>query len=93
VSDLFIHQGGEATIAFFISRPQLLELTAADELLAADNVELLRQNGFEVEVAGHGELETGQRHRLELVAQPVSKSTVFDMKGDSLCTPLARIRN
>jgi DNA mismatch repair protein PMS2 len=60
-------------------RPQSLELTAADELLAIENIEILRQNGFEV-----GEVDdpnTGLGHRLQLVAQPVSKSTDFDMKG------------
>jgi DNA mismatch repair protein PMS2 len=60
-------------------RPQSLELTAADELLAIENIEILRQNGFEV-----GEVDdpnTGVGHRLQLVAQPVSKSTDFDMKG------------
>jgi len=60
-------------------RPQSLELTAADELLAIENIEILRQNGFEV-----GEVDdpnTGLGHRLQLVAQPVSKNTDFDMKG------------
>jgi hypothetical protein len=39
----------------------------------------LQQNGFEVEV--NDEETRGQGSRLKLVAQPVSKSTVFDMKG------------
>ncbi|KAH6905157.1 DNA mismatch repair protein [Coprinopsis sp. MPI-PUGE-AT-0042] len=68
-------------------RPRVLELTAADELLAIENVEVLRKNGFEVEVQGEKEVETDsddvaplQGGRLKLTAQPVSKSTVFDMK-------------
>ena len=51
-------------------------MTAADELLAIENMDVLRQNGFEVEVDnGEG------THHLKLVAQPVSKDTTFDMKG------------
>ncbi|RDB21677.1 Mismatch repair endonuclease PMS2 [Hypsizygus marmoreus] len=64
-------------------RPQPLELTASDELLAVENIDILRQNGFEVEESqsmegdyGHGEGGA----RFKLTAQPVSKSTVFDMK-------------
>ncbi|GLB43816.1 putative DNA mismatch repair protein [Lyophyllum shimeji] len=46
-------------------KPQAMELTASDELLALENMDVLRQNGFEVEEADVDE---------------VSKSTVFDMK-------------
>jgi len=59
-----------------------LELTAADELLAIENMDVLRQNGFEVEV--DEDAGSGLGHRLQLVAQPVSKSTNFDMKGVTL---------
>ncbi|KAH9481881.1 DNA mismatch repair protein PMS1 [Psilocybe cubensis] len=59
-------------------RPRPLELTASDEMLALDNIEVLRQNGFEVDVEEDNPM--GQVSRLKLVAQPVSKSTVFDMK-------------
>ncbi|KAG6887789.1 hypothetical protein C0992_010743, partial [Termitomyces sp. T32_za158] len=60
-------------------KPQRMELTAADELVALENLDVLRRNGFEVEEAGE---EDGVRpgDRLQLVAQPVSKSTTFDMK-------------
>jgi DNA mismatch repair protein PMS2 len=61
------------------NRPQFLELTAADELLAIENIEMLRQNGFEVGEVD--DLNTGLGHRLQLVARPVSKGTDFDMKG------------
>ncbi|KAF8151453.1 MutL C terminal dimerization domain-containing protein [Crassisporium funariophilum] len=59
-------------------KSQPLELTAADELLAVENIEVLRQNGFEIDVDELGAV--GQGSRLKLAAQPVSKSTVFDMK-------------
>lgn len=60
-------------------QPRPLELTAADELVAIENVDILRSNGFDVVIddearAGHGE-------RVKLVAQPVSKSTTFTVKG------------
>ena len=64
------------------NRPQPLELTAADELLAADSLDILRQNGFEVEVIEDSETVAPHCHRLQLVAQPVSKGTMFDMKGE-----------
>lgn len=54
-------------------------MTAADELLAVENIHVLRQNGFEIDVDEEGEVASGPR--LKLLAQPVSKSTVFDMKG------------
>lgn len=65
--------------------PQPLELTAADELLATENIDVLRQNGFEIDL--DGDVAPGEGHRLRLVAQPTSKSTVFDMKGDDQPLP------
>jgi len=53
-----------------------LELTAADEILAVENMDVLK--GFEVVRQGDEGEEEG---RLHLVAQPMSKDTVFDMKG------------
>lgn len=77
------HQLCKLLIVLRTDRPQPLELTAADELLATDNIEILRQNGFEV--AADETSGTGLGHRLQLVAQPVSKSTTFDMKGHLRC--------
>jgi DNA mismatch repair protein PMS2 len=56
-------------------------LTAADEILAVENIDILKRNGFEVVRKGDDEEEV--EGRLHLVAQPVSKDTVFDMKGMS----------
>lgn len=58
--------------------PRPLELTAADELLAMENSDILRNNGFDITVDEDGEAFRG---RIRLVAQPVSGSTTFDMKG------------
>jgi DNA mismatch repair protein PMS2 len=56
-----------------------------------ENIEVLRQNGFEVETAAEG--DSGPR--LSLTAQPISKDTVFDMKGVPfiLSTALADTRS
>ncbi|KAG1880998.1 hypothetical protein F4604DRAFT_1749317 [Suillus subluteus] len=60
-------------------RPEPLELTAADEILAVENIDVLKRNGFEVVRQG-GDDDDDDEGRLHLVAQPVSKDTVFDMK-------------
>ena len=59
------------------NRPQTLELTAADELVALENIDVMRQNGLELDVSE--QRPPGQR--VQLTAQPVSKSTVFVIKG------------
>lgn len=56
--------------------PRVLELTAADELVALENMSVLQQNGFEVAI----EEEQSVGRRLRLVAQPVSKNTEFDIQ-------------
>ncbi|KAI9566649.1 hypothetical protein HD554DRAFT_1104666 [Boletus coccyginus] len=68
-------------------RPQQLQLTAADEMLAVENMDVLKLNGFELEQVeeleafrDEDEEGSGVRMRLQLVAQPVSKDTVFDIK-------------
>lgn len=43
---------------------------------------MLRQNGFEFDISDNSTVEDG--HRLKLTAIPVSKGTVFDVKGDPL---------
>jgi DNA mismatch repair protein PMS2 len=73
-------------------RPQVLELTASDEIVAVENLDVLQKNGFEIEVpdlpSNEDELSdaelaigNGSRTKLKLVAQPTSKNTVFNMKG------------
>lgn len=58
-------------------RPEPLELTAADEILAVENIDVLKRNGFEVVRQGGEDDDEG---RLHLVSQPVSKDTVFNTK-------------
>lgn len=72
-------------------RPQRLQLTAADEMLAVENMDVFKLNGFELErieekeAVGDEDEEgsEGVRMRLQLIAQPMSKDTVFDVKGDA----------
>ncbi|KAL7412123.1 hypothetical protein BDY24DRAFT_109550 [Mrakia frigida] len=57
--------------------PRPLELSASDAVLVMENIEVLRQNGFDVSVDQDEETE---ETRLALSAQPISKETVFDFK-------------
>ena len=66
---------GRALIKY--CRPRVMELTAADELVALENMEVLQQNGFEVGF----EADEPAGRRLRLLAQPVSKNTEFDVQG------------
>jgi DNA mismatch repair protein PMS2 len=61
-------------------RPQYLEFTAADEMLALENIDILTQNGFEIEVDESDITEDSRR--LKLLSIPISKNTVFDVKGE-----------
>ncbi|KAG9123239.1 hypothetical protein FRC07_000063 [Ceratobasidium sp. 392] len=59
-------------------RPRLLELSIVDELTALDNLDVLKKNGFVVQV--DKDAPEGERPKLRLAAQPSSKDTMFDMK-------------
>lgn len=65
----------------FSLRPLPLDLTAADELLAIENVEVLRDNGFEISIDEDDGDRLPSRRRLKLVSQPISGNTNFDIKG------------
>ncbi|OZJ03360.1 hypothetical protein BZG36_02984 [Bifiguratus adelaidae] len=56
--------------------PRALELTAGEEIIAAENEDIIAANGYEIEV--HHDAPPTQR--IKLLAQPVSKSTVFGIK-------------
>ncbi|KAG8948328.1 hypothetical protein FRC04_009824 [Tulasnella sp. 424] len=60
-------------------QPRLLELSAVDEIMAMENMEMLRKNGFEIALKPTA---SGGRERVHLVAQPISKNTVFDFRGE-----------
>jgi DNA mismatch repair protein PMS2 len=65
-------------------------LTAADEILAVENIDVLKRNGFEVVRQGVDDDDDEEEGRLHLVAQPVSKDTVFDTKGMMSCRELIK---
>ncbi len=55
----------------------MLDLSPPEELVAIENIDILRANGFEIKV----DEEAPPGHKLKLVAQPISKDIVFDVKG------------
>lgn len=61
-----------------------MQLTAADELVAMENLDVLRANGFEVGV--DEDAPPGRGERVSLKAMPVSKETVFDFHGQLIFT-------
>ena len=63
-------------------RPRPLELTAGDEIVAMENLDILHSNGFEVKI--DEDKAPGRGERISLTAMPVSKDTTFDFKGKLL---------
>ncbi|CAE6417794.1 unnamed protein product [Rhizoctonia solani] len=59
-------------------KPKVLELSIVDELTAIDNMDVLSKNGFVIQV--DKEAAEDERPKVRLVAQPMSKDTIFDMK-------------
>ncbi|CAG8690454.1 15461_t:CDS:2, partial [Dentiscutata erythropus] len=56
--------------------PRYLELTAAQELVAIDNIDILKANGFDIEV----DLEAQPTKKLKLISQPMSKDIIFGVE-------------
>lgn len=63
-------------------KPRPLQLTAGDEIVAIENLDILKTNGFEVIV--DEDKAPGRGERIALSAMPVSKETTFDFKGEPL---------
>lgn len=70
----------------FLIRPRSLNLPSHEEIIAIENVEILRLNGFDVLI--NEDADIGQR--VKLIAQPVSKDTVFGVEGSSFLLPCVR---
>ncbi|KAI8388737.1 uncharacterized protein BYT42DRAFT_611743 [Radiomyces spectabilis] len=64
-------------------RPQRLELTASEELVVIENANILRANGFEIEINEDNE----SSKRVQVLSQPTSKNTMFDKRdfGELIC--------
>lgn len=60
------------------SRPRPLQLPAHEELAAIEHVDVLRRNGFDIEI----DEEASAGHRVQLAAQPTSKTTDFGLGGE-----------
>lgn len=60
-------------------RPRTLDLSASDELVVFDNLDILKSNGFDIQI----DEDATSGNRCQLVSLPLSKSTVFDLKGRS----------
>ncbi|RHZ80299.1 hypothetical protein Glove_137g29 [Diversispora epigaea] len=56
--------------------PRRLELTAAEEMVAIENIKILQANGFELEI----DHDAKSTNKLKLLSQPVSKNTIFGVK-------------
>ncbi|KAI7892356.1 uncharacterized protein EV154DRAFT_191776 [Mucor mucedo] len=56
--------------------PQELDLTASEEHVVMDNLEIFKANGFGVQVFPDNE----PTKRIRVISQPVSKNTMFDKK-------------
>ncbi|TIC68514.1 hypothetical protein E3Q01_00845, partial [Wallemia mellicola] len=56
--------------------PRTLDLSASDELVVFDNLDILKSNGFDIQINE----DAASGNRCQLVSLPLSKSTVFDLK-------------
>ncbi|KAI8142324.1 hypothetical protein BJV82DRAFT_616341 [Fennellomyces sp. T-0311] len=56
--------------------PQTVELTAAEELVVMENQEIIRANGFDVEIDESKE----PTQRIRVISQPMSNDIMFDKK-------------
>ncbi|WWC86301.1 uncharacterized protein L201_001174 [Kwoniella dendrophila CBS 6074] len=59
-------------------KPRPLQLTAGDEIVAMENLDILSKNGFDVKI--DEDALPGRGERISLLAMPVSKETTFDFK-------------
>lgn len=62
-----------------ITSSPILDLTAAEELIVMDNLEIFKANGFDVEILPENPPTT----RIRVISQPVSKNTMFDKRDFS----------
>ncbi|CAG8607137.1 15436_t:CDS:10, partial [Acaulospora colombiana] len=58
--------------------PRRLELTVAEEMVAIENMKILQDNGFELEVDD----DAKPSNKLKLLSQPICKNMVLDVKEE-----------
>jgi DNA mismatch repair protein PMS2 len=71
-----------------LNSPRVLKLTAAEELIVTENIDILQSNGFKLKV----DLDALPTNRVKLIAQPISKDIVFGIKGINITTTTISIR-
>lgn len=65
----------------FCDSPRTIEMTASEEMVAIDNLDILKLNGFDIQV----DYEAPPTQRIKIISQPVSKNTMFNTKGRHNC--------
>jgi DNA mismatch repair protein PMS2 len=53
-------------------------------MVAMDNVHILKANGFDIEV----DEDAPPTEKIKIISQPVSKNTMFNMKGERPLVPV-----
>lgn len=69
--------------------PQELDLTASEEHVVMDNLEIFKANGFGIQVFPDNE----PTKRIHVISHPVSKNTMFDKKGKYFPTSNKKLNN
>ncbi|CAG8801990.1 3411_t:CDS:2, partial [Racocetra fulgida] len=67
--------------------PRSLELTAAEELVAIDNIDILKANGFDIDI----DLEAQTTKKLKLISQPISKDIIFGVEEMVRCSKVRKM--
>lgn len=71
------------TFLLLFESPKTLELSATDALVAAEHLEALKDNGFELIINDEAEMSK----RVKLISLPVSKDVVFGVRGEFFSWP------
>jgi DNA mismatch repair protein PMS2 len=61
----------------FCCSPRTIELTASEEMVAMDNLDILKSNGFDIQI----DEDAPPTQKIRINSQPVSKNTMFNTKG------------
>ncbi|KAG2189406.1 hypothetical protein INT44_004548, partial [Umbelopsis vinacea] len=56
--------------------PRTIELTASEEMVAMDNLDILKSNGFDIRI----DEDAPPTQKIKIISQPVSKNTMFNTK-------------
>jgi DNA mismatch repair protein PMS2 len=65
------------SVANHCSSPRPIELTASEEMVAIDNLDILKANGFDIQI----DEDAPPTQKMKIISQPVSKNVMFNTKG------------